>query len=539
MAIEDVDVRGSVGWWMQRMWKMLEAELPRLDRLAMYDEGRPPLPWASEQTATKFYRFQQTSRTNFAELLVDAPHERLGIRSISTAADEDVSGDPKAWRMLLANNGDIEYEKAARDAFRFGRGYLVTSAPDDDPEEDDEDYSTISSEDPRSFITDPDPLNSSKQRAAFKIEHDDTFGIDVATLWLPNHKYVAVRERNTPPRRYRTNADGSRVPEPYRVAFDPKTFDLRDEDWTDTGEALGMPDPYRSETYKSKKVPAQVLENKDGIGVFEQHIDILDRLNHMTFMLMVTMTMQAFRQRGLEQGGQEGVEPLPENDEFDRPINYDEMFESGPDSMWLLPPGSKMWESQQADLSGQLSAIKHELLKLSAVTRTPMSMLTPDAIAQSAEGAQLAREGIVFRVEQFQRSSGRALSRCIALGFEYMNDKERSDPAEITVNFLPAERYSLAEKGSAAAQAINSLPRETIGDVIWQLDPVQLEAAKTQWMEQTMQAQIAQQAAAGAQQPASDRPSKQSKQDPNNPRAAEGQGVATSESTNGPEAPKQ
>ena len=110
----DVTETGSPGWWMNRLWKKLEWDQKRFKVLEDYYAGRPPLPWGSEATRSRFYRFQQTSRTNFAALIVRAPCERTGLRSVSTAVDSDVDGDPEAWRLVTGNDLDIAIADVAR-----------------------------------------------------------------------------------------------------------------------------------------------------------------------------------------------------------------------------------------------------------------------------------------------------------------------------------------------------------------------------------------------------------------------------------------
>jgi hypothetical protein len=91
----------------------------------------------------------------------------------------------------------------------------------------------------------------------------------------------------------------------------------------------------------------------------------------------------------------------------------------------------------------------------------------------------MMREGLVFKVEEFLRAASRVLAFNIALGFEYMGDDARADASKVQVNFLPAERYSLAEKGAASAQAV-ALPFETLLREVWQFDPPQIREALTQ-----------------------------------------------------------
>lgn len=479
MPIADVKEPGSVGWWMSRLWKKLQADQARFDLLQAYYEGRPPLAWGSEQTKSRFYRFQQTSRTNFAALIVQAEVERMGLRSVTTAADSDSDGDEVAWQLVTGNDLDISFPDAARMAKRFGRSYLLTSTP-----EEGERLAVITAEDPRMMVVEADPVNPRRVKAAFKLFHDSAAGLDVAMLWLPGEKHVAVRERTATAARPNRSGGVLGITDPVKVAFSAAAFDVRPQ------EPDGAGDPYWSETYTSRKVPVQELRNRDGVGEYELHIDLLDRLNHQNLMLMVIVTMQAFKQRGIEQSADPAVAELEERDESGQVIDYNDLFEAGPDAMWLLPPGAKIWESGQAELQGLLSAIKADMLKLSAVTRTPMMMFTPDAATQTAEGAQKQDQGLVFKAEEFLRAAGRALAFNIALAFEYMNDPSRSDPATVEVNFLPVERYSLAEKGSASAQASTVLPFEMIMDLIWQMTPQQIRQAKSMRAADALTAQI-------------------------------------------------
>ena len=496
MAIDGTEP-GSVGWWMNRLWRKLQADQARFDLLQAYYEGRPPLAWGSEQTKSRFYRFQQTSRTNYAAMIVQARVERMGLRSVKTAASEDPDRDAVAWRLVTGNNLDITFPEAARMAQRFGRSYLATSSPDDG-----EELAQITAEDPRQVVIESDPVNPNKAKAAFKLFHDSEAGLDVAILWLPGKKHVAVKQRTAPTATRSLRSGGIvGISDPVKVSFSLGSYDLRDTAPADGEEAS---DPYWSETYDSQTVPVRELTNADGVGIYEMHLDLLDRLNHLNLMLMVITTMQAFRQRGIEQSADQGVGQLEERDETGALIDYNDMFESGPDSLWLLPPGAKVWESGQADLNGLLQAIKQAQLTLSAVTRTPMTMFTPDAATQTAEGAQLQREGLVFGVEEFLRMAGRVLAVNIALGFEYMGDTERSDPSKVEVVFLPAERYSLSEMAMASQQAATVLPFESILEAVWQMSPQQISAAKSQRSEDLVlaaqRAALAARSQPGAQQ---------------------------------------
>lgn len=476
MAIDTTET-GSPGWWMNRLARRLERDQKRFQILEDYYSGRPPLAWGSEQTRTRFYRFQSMSRTNFAALIVQAPCERTGIRSVSTAADNDVDGDAVAWQLVTENDLDVSIQDVAALSRKFGRAYLAVAQPDEPGGR-----SVITAEDPRQMITEADPVRPRKTRAAFKLFHDAEAQVDVAILWLPGQKWVATRERKSPTYLTRTRSGGLLgVDEPPRVAFSAQGFDMTPL------RADPAADGFWSETYAEQEIPVEPVLNKEGLGSFELHTDVLDRLNHLSLQLLVIATLQAFRQRALEVDA--AAPPLPEFDEAGNRIDYTDLFESGPDATWLLPPGTKLWESGTADLLGILAAEKQYLLTLSAVTGIPMSMFTPDAATQTAEGAQLMRERLVFSVEQWNRSAGRAVARILSLGFRFMGDDARADVSQLSVSWIPAERYSLAEKGSAAAQAGATLTWEQVQEFIWQMSPAEIAQAKAQRAEDAVLAQ--------------------------------------------------
>jgi hypothetical protein len=493
----DATETGSPGWWMNRLFRKLERDQKRFQVLEDYYSGRPRLAWGSEQVRSRFYRFQNMSRTNFAALIVQAPCERTGLRAVSTAVDADVDGDARAWELVTANDLDVSIQDVASMSRKFGRSYLAAAMPEEPGG-----YAVITAEDPRQMITEADPVRPRRVRAAFKLFHDAEAEVDVAILWLPGQKWVATRPRKAVMTTQRSRSGGVLgVDEPPRVAFSAAAFEMAP--LRPAGDAS---DGFFSEVYATKDIPVEPVFNREGLGEFELHTDLIDRINHMILQRIVIATLQAFRQRALKQSGTPGVPALPEYDESGQKVDYTDLFEAGPDATWILPPGAEIWESGQVDLQGILSAVKDDVLHLSAVTRTPMSMFTPDAATQTAEGAQLMREGLVFNVEHWNRSAGRSLARILALGFAFMGDDARADAAKMSVSWVPAERYSLAEKGSAASQAGQSLTWEQQQEFIWQMDPQDIASAKAQRADDLV---LAQQMASLAANPAGARTSAQ------------------------------
>jgi hypothetical protein len=82
-------------------------------------------------------------------------------------------------------------------------------------------------------------------------------------------------------------------------------------------------------------VPVVEFVNRNGVGEFERHLDVLDRINHMLLQRMVIATFQAFRQRAIKV---ENAEDMPDKDpETGEPIDYDDIFAADPGALWQLP----------------------------------------------------------------------------------------------------------------------------------------------------------------------------------------------------------
>ena len=65
--------------WLAVLAGRLDARQGRLQVLRDYLNGNPPLPEGAVNDTTAYRDFQRKSRTNFAELVVDAVAERMRV----------------------------------------------------------------------------------------------------------------------------------------------------------------------------------------------------------------------------------------------------------------------------------------------------------------------------------------------------------------------------------------------------------------------------------------------------------------------------
>lgn len=425
----DVETPGSPGWWLVRLDGRLRVlregapvehsagrggrswagrslaqsswvHRPGLDLLADHLRGEPPLPSVSASWAEAVRPFVRLSRTNFAELVIASAADRMVAAGWASAAEDDRDGDAVIGRLALEVGLGDTLAEVVEQMLTMGSSHLaVGPLPGGGVR--------VTAQDPRACVTAQDP--ASGRVLAGLIRSVDEWSAD--ELW---HVHLP--------------GDPARV-------WVARRSPGRPGDW-DWDEAL------------SGLVPGFELvpvENRGGVGDFERHLDLLDRINDQVFRRVIIAVYQAFRQRA--------ARGLPSHDEAGAEIDYRSVFAADPGALWDLPDGVEMWESGVVDLTGIRTAIRDDVIALAAVTATPLHHVTPDAAAGSAEGASLMRERLVYRVEDRRRRLERPLARAISAALLLRGEEGRADPLAIRTLWEPAERHSLAERASAAVQA--------------------------------------------------------------------------------------
>lgn len=410
----DVSQPGSPGWWLDRLAKKLADRQPRLNRLDAYYKGEADLPESAESARDAYRAFQRKARANFAELVIEAVRERMVPVGFRTGAQNTEETDSDAWGIWQANSLDADSMLAHRAMLVMGDAYAIVGAPDEASGQ-----PVISLEDPRQVITEHDPVRRRQVVAAAKLYVDDVAGMDMALLYLPGFVFKAFRRRKTGV----SAASG-----------------IAGWDWVD-----GTPEVLPFDQVPVVRFPNRADLFSETSGEFEAALDTLDRINHGILQRLIIATIQAFRQRAVM-----GVQP---NDEAGNPIDFNGLFMPGPAALWMLPEDAKMWESSQTDLTGILLSVRNDIMDLAASTRTPLFYLTPDAANGSAEGASLAREGLVFKVNDRIVQAGEAWEQVMSLAFRWLGDNERANTADLEVLWAPPERFSLAERYDAASKA--------------------------------------------------------------------------------------
>jgi hypothetical protein len=254
---------------------------------------------------------------------------------------------------------------------------------------------------------------------------------------------------------------------------------------TDGYQLLGeMPNPLG-------EVPVVKFANADEKGEYEPYLDIIDRVNHMILQRLVIATTQAFRQRVLKGD-------FPTHDADGNEIDYNGIFESSAGALWVIPEGADVDELGQAEISGILNAVRADIQDFAAVTRTPMHYFTPEGANGSAEGAQLAREGLVFKTEDRIARVSPGWSRVMSLVFRWLGDETRASLLDLEPLWKPAERYSLAERADANSK-FQDVPFRSRMSLIGQFSPAEIDEMEVQRAGETLLTEALLGAPTGAQ----------------------------------------
>ncbi|GAA3750971.1 phage portal protein [Micromonospora maritima] len=474
MAI-DVTQRRSPGWWMQRLFNQL-ADRTRRNRLTLlhdFERGEAPLPDGLEAARESFRIFLRQSRSNFAGLIVNAVAQRMTPTGFRTAVDNDETGDGEAAALWKRAGMDVRSTDLHKLMLTMGEAYVIVGPVDAETG-----APVITAEDPRTMVGEPDPAIPWRLQAALKVQHDDVDGVDRAYLYLPGKVYVATRmnQVGTPL--------GTSVPNPgaaFVMSFDPRSWE-----WdTERGGASGQALPH-------SRMPVVRFVNEDGRGEFEEHIDLLNRINNVVLHRMTISTLQAYKQRAIK--GVPDKYPAG-HPKAGQPIDYTGVFSMDPAALWLLPATADIWESGQVDLSGILQEAKDDIQTLSAVSKTPMSQFMPSGQNQSAEGASAQREDLVFKCEDRITRTSHPWAWVMSLAFEVLGMRERADLAKLEVMWRSPMRLSLAERADASTKATD-IPWRTRMSKIWEFPMADIDRMQTERADEMLfEAQLAAQAA--------------------------------------------
>ena len=427
--------------WLDVLARRLDARAPYIALMRRYRSGDAPLPEMGRNLRASWEAFQRKSRANWGGFAVEARADRIVFAGVTVGGSVTSEEALAAAKIVRDNRLEVGFAAAVDDCLSTGYGYLVVGTGADGK-------ARVTAEPPESIIVEQDPIQTWRGVAALKVVRGDD--MDRAHVWADGDMHEFVRPSGV------YGLASLRTSGGWQYAGKPGTY--------------GTFPVFELEAAKgTTAVPS--VSWAGGLSMLDGHTDLIDRINHGVLMRLVTMAMQAFRQRGLRM--RDG-ERLPEKDEAGNVIDWAQVFEPAPGALWELPPEIEgIWESQQTSAADLLAAVKDDLRTFGALTSTPLPGVASDGENQSAEGARSGKEGLAVKASKFLRRvrpvfDGALVAALRAEGF----------PADDTVEvrFEPTDRITLAEKMDAASKASAagmSLPivqREILG---WSPDTIE------------------------------------------------------------------
>lgn len=411
----DPSTPGTPDWWLLRLGKRLDTKAKHYQLLERYYTGDHPLPEGDRRARELFRKLQHKARTNYCQLIVDAPRERLKVVGFRTGGSGSDDTDRDAWAVWQANKLDANSGLVHTAALKFGVAYVIVGPNKNDPK-----TPIITVEDPCEVIHDSDPVNWRKTRAAIKTWFDDVEQAVFAVVYLPDsiHYYRSARK----------------VTEPTRIG---------QEKWS---AGWWVRDPKNPEPVPNPlgEVPVVPFVNRpdlkgNGQGEFEGVLDVQDRINNAVLDRLVISKMQAYRQRWAK-----GVSLTDEDGNPTQP------FVPGADLLWAVEDDkAEFGDFAAADINPLLAAVRDDVQDMASISKTPPHYLLTGIVNASGQALDAAETGLVSKVLDDQVEYGESWEEVNRLAGKYAG---RVVPMDAEVIWKDPQYRTLAELASASVQ---------------------------------------------------------------------------------------
>jgi hypothetical protein len=431
----------------------------RWQRARIYDwyyRGEHRLWFGPTQAQVVYRRLLSESRSNWAELIVDAVNERLrviGFRFPSSAAEPDLDAWDNIWQ---ANNLDARSDEIHIEALVWGEAYCLVWPNDLGDVK-------ITAEHPSECITYA-PASDRHQTIMGLKRWCDDMGFWHATLYTPVNIYKYSAQ---------TGAGTAGAMPPTGSWFERET----------SGEPWPLPNPYGV-------VPLIELPNNPRLltgGRSELSggvIEMMDRINETVFNRMLAAQFSAFRQKWIS-----GME-IPRNPETGVPI---EPFRAAVDRLWMTEnPDAKFGEFSEASLNNYIQAAEADIAHLASITRTPAYYLLPRGAMPSGEALKAAEVGLVNKVKRRQRFFGEAWEQMMRTALTMSGSNQANDASCETIWENPEQRSDSQIGDMLIKLAQIGTPKEALWELSGMFSPQQIARMSQQAADEALaQAELA------------------------------------------------
>ncbi|MCK2237716.1 MULTISPECIES: phage portal protein [unclassified Crossiella] len=389
MTLSQTDASDTAGR-LRAMWP----DQARNERVLRYVRGDHDLPFAPRNARNHYRWTLERSRTNWCKLLVSLISQNLFVDGFQSERDETAP-----WSHWRANRMARRQSAVHRAALTFGQAWVTVLPGNPSP--------VIQGVSPRSFT------------AVYGEESDEwpVYALRRSQSWTPS---------------------GPRTL--YRLYDDQAVYYLGEQG---TGELAYV----EHRTHGLGVCPVVRFVDESDLdeyspGVVAPIIDIQDRLNYATFLLLMSAEHGAHRQRwaaGLELD--DGEEP---------PIGPDRLLHS--DS-----PETRFGSFEATDLGGHVAVLEQILRHLASVTQTPPHSLHGALTNIAADALDAAEAGLQRRVGERRTSNGESWVQVLRLACLADGDTAGWTDSTGAVRWRDTTTRSLAALVDAWGKAVQML----------------------------------------------------------------------------------
>ena len=410
-----------------------------------YYRGEHRLWFGPTQAQVTYRRLLAESRSNWAELIVDAVNERLRVVGFRFPASGSQDADLEAWDDIWqANNLDARSDEIHVEALVWGTAYALCWP-------DDLGNVHVTAEHPSECITYAPAQDRHQTVMGLKRWCDDS-GYWHATLYTPANLYKFTASQGA-------GAAGTMPP--------TGSWSPRDT----SGEPWPLPNPFGT-------VPLIEFPNNPRLltgGRSELSggaIEMMDRINETVFNRMLAAQFSAFRQKWIS-----GME-IPRDPNTGVPV---EPFRAAVDRLWMSEnPDAKFGEFGEATLQNYIAAAEADIAHLASITRTPAYYLLPRGQMPSGEALKAAETGLVKKVLRRQRFFGEAWEQMMRVALTMAGSQQALDTSCETIWQSP-ETKSDAQMGDMLLKLAQiGTPKEALWEMSGYFSPQQIARMKTQ-----------------------------------------------------------
>ena len=402
-----------------------------------YYRGEHRLPLGPTAATHVYRRLLRESRSNWAELLVDAVNERLRVEGFRWSGTE--GADLAVWQDLWQSNDlDARSDEVHVESLVWGYAYALVWPNDDGSIK-------ITAEHPAEVITYAPASDRHYTTMALKRWQDD-WGHWHANLYTSEaiYKFTAAKTGGSPP-----------------VTWNQR--EVSTEKWP-------LPNPYGViPIVEFPNNPRMLTGGRSELSGGQ--IDIMDRINETIFNRMLAAQFAAFRQKWVT-----GME-IPRDPETGQ---AKEPFKVAVDRLWMTEnPDAKFGEFSEATLVNYISAAEADIQHLAAISRTPAHYLLPHGPMPSGEALKAAETGLVAKVRRRQRFFGESWETMLRLALLMQGDDRATDTSCETIWADPETRSEAQVADALVKLAQIGVPAE----MLWQrygFSPQEIERMRKQ-----------------------------------------------------------